>query len=227
MKKRLMMAMTTALAIGMLAGCGEKDTATTDTNASTPVATEASAPTEEAAPTEADTTAADVVTDVVEEIVYPGLNPELKELFANEPEAGKPVNISGNGFPKTFENYSFSGNVLVDEETGYVYAEDKNLAYFSDGEHETFGVVCAGEMTIGDKTYKSESSKEGIPDRVIIDLVTGEETHTYFTTSGTDTFKYVDNYGVFHENVPYVQGKYIHCFIELAKRCGVTVEAAQ
>ena len=229
MKKKTMMAMTTALAIGMLAGCGEKDTATTDTNTSTPVATEASAPTEaEATPTEAEVTVTDTVSDAVEDavtdIVYPGLNPELKELFENEAEEGEIVNISGAGFPKAFDDYFFEGTVWVDEETGYVYAESDHLAYFTDGVNETLGFVCNGELEIGGTVYKSDESKEGISDHMIIDLVTGKTTHTYFKSSGPDNFTYVDDYGILHENVSAPYGQYSHCFNALAERCGATVE---
>ena len=231
MKKRLMMVTMTVLAIGMLSGCG-KDTDTTVTTAA-PTET-AAAPTEaETTPTEAETTATDAVSDVVEDvvadIVYPGLLPELKELFENAPEHDDIVNVTGDLFG-TFE-VAYGGGVYVDEETGYVYAESNDLlgsqiAYFSDGEREIVGLAVKGEMTTPNGTYKNPETIDdgttfGMLGVAIVDMMTGEQVDFNFNTDN-GIFRYVDKYGITHEVPDDV--KYDSCFTELLKRGSATVE---
>ena len=231
MKKRLMMVTMTALAIGMLSGCG-KDTDTTVTTAA-PTETAATPTEAEATPTEAEATTTDTVSDVVEDvvadIVYPGILPEVKELFENAPEYYDVVSVTGDLFG-TFE-VTNGGSVWVDEETGYIYAESDDLlgsqiAYFSDGEREIVGLAVKGEMTTPNGTYKNPETIDdgttfGMMGVAIIDMTTGEQVDFNFNTDN-GVFRYVDKYGITHE-VP-DDGKYVSCFTELLKRGSATVE---
>ncbi len=226
-----MMVTMTALAIGMLSGCG-KDTDTTVTTAA-PTKT-AAAPTEaEAAPTEAETTATDTVSDVVEDvvadIVYPGIIPEVKEILHNERMSTYYEKNGEFAGAITKQNVSLStdifgkvGNEIYDEETGYVlmtFGDLGQFGYFSDGETEIFGYCLMGQNEINGTIYESSlEKKDGYNGYYIIDPDTMKIVAEFYESDDRKT--YLDKYGIEHDRINGEVYVGMCDYPALAERCG-------